>query len=143
MARTPQPIGSESTPTSPDPQTPPPSWSASIASFIQTRIELIQAEAQAAVADRASRVVMAIAAAFLAIFCWLLINAAIAGILHTHANFPWYWGCLALAGIHLLAILALARAVRAPVPPAFQHTRSEFNKDREWLQSLQKPKSNN
>jgi uncharacterized membrane protein YqjE len=125
------------------PSAPPASWADSIVQLVGTRIALIQAEARQAAANNAGRFAMLIAALLLTAFAWILLMAAAVGLLQAFAGFPWYWGCLTLAAVHLLAILALLRRAREPGPPAFQHTLAEFQKDREWLQNLQHPKSGN
>lgn len=125
------------------PDARPPSWVESLADLVGTRIALIQAEAKQAAANRAGRIAKIVASVFLVICAWLLLMAAVAGLLHAHAGFAWYWGCLSLGGIHLLAIAMLLRSARSPGQPAFQHTRSEFQKDREWLQNLKNSKSGN
>lgn len=120
---------------------PPPSWADSLADLVVTRIALIQAEAKQAAANRAVRFAKIVASVFLVVCAWLLLMAAAAGLLHAYAGFAWYWGCLSLGGIHLLGIAMLLRGARSPGQPAFQHTLSEFQKDREWLKNLKNTKS--
>jgi len=135
-AEAPQPTGG------PDQQrAAPASWADSLFDLISSRIALIQFEAKQAAAKNAGRAVMFAAAALAAAVSWLLIMAAITGMIHALTGFAWYWTCLILAVIHLLAMAVLFRAARAPGPPAFEHTLAEFQKDRAWLQSLQNPKS--
>lgn len=83
---------------------------------------------------------MVAGAAFAALLFWVLLLTATTGIIHMLVGFAWYWTCLILAVIHLLAGIALLRAARTPGRPAFQHTIAEFQKDREWLQNLQNRK---
>ncbi len=118
-----------------------PHWMESLCDLVIGRVELMRIEARQALADGVIRLAMAVAAIFLSVVVWLLLLAAVAGLAHAHAGLAWYWSCLVLAGLHLLAILAMIRRTRAPRPPAFQHTRSEFQKDREWLHNLQHRKS--
>jgi len=127
----------------PDPAPAPPSWADSVADLVGSRIALIQAEARQAAANSASRLIMLAIAVFLAGSAWLLLMAAVVGVLHIHAGFPWYWGCLSLGTAHLLATAALVRGARNAGAPAFEHTLAEFKKDREWLQNLQQSKSRN
>jgi uncharacterized membrane protein YqjE len=129
-------------PSQPEPQAgEASSWADSIFDLIGSRIALFQLEAKLAAARNAGRLVMLASAAFACVVTWLLLMAGIAGIMNAFTGLAWYWTCLILAGIHLLAVAALLRAARAPGPPAFEHTRSEFQKDREWLQNLQHRKS--
>jgi len=132
---------------SPRPSPPEPqsgdvgSWADSIFDLIGSRIALFQLEAKQAATRNAGRLVMLASAAFACVVTWLLLMAGIAGMVNAFTGLAWYWTCLILAAIHLLAVAALLRAARAPGPPAFEHTRSEFQKDREWLQKLQHRKS--
>lgn len=118
-----------------------PSWLGSLSDLVQSRIGLIELEAKQLLADGLVRILMLVAAVFMLVVTWFLLMAAIAGLVHAYAGFAWYWTCLAMGGAHLLAILAMVRRARASRPAAFQHTRSEFQKDREWLQNLQHRKS--
>ena len=117
------------------------SWANSLFDLVNSRIAIFQIEAKQAAARKAGRLMMLAGAAFAAVFAWLLLMAAISGVVHAFTSFAWYWTCLVIAGIHLLVMAALLRAARAQGPPSFEHTRSEFNKDREWLQNLHHRKS--
>lgn len=118
-----------------------PSWVGSLFELFQSRIALAQLEAKHAAADGLTRIMMLVVAAFLLVVAWFLLLAAVAGVMHAYAGFAWYWTCLALAGIHLLAILLAVRRVRAAREFPFQYTRSEIQKDLEWLHNLQHRKS--
>lgn len=118
-----------------------PSWVGSLSNLIHSRIELMQLEARQVITDGMVRGIMLIASALMVVVTWFLLMAAVVGLVQAFTGFAWYWTCLAMGGIHLLAILAMIRRARAPRPPAFQHTRSEFQQDREWLKNLQHRKS--
>lgn len=118
-----------------------PSWVGNLFELLQSRIALVQLEAKHAAADGFTRILMLAAAAFMLVVSWFLLLAAVAGVMHAYAGFAWYWTCLALAGMHLLAILLAIRRARAPRAPSFHHTRSEIQKDIEWLHNLQHRKS--
>lgn len=118
-----------------------PAWAANLIDLLQSRAALIRLEASQIIGDGVCRIVLIAICAFFGVVTWLLLMAASVGLLHTFAGLAWYWACLALGGIHLIAMIAMVRRIRAPRPPAFTHTRSEFLKDKEWLQHLQHPKS--
>ncbi len=126
-------------PTAPD--GPPPSWVDSFVDLVISRIELIGAEARAAVAAGAGRIIRIVVAVLFVAITWLLLMAGIAGLGQALAGIPWYWGCLILAMLHTVTAIILVNQARKPGPPAFQHTRAEFQKDREWIKNLQHPKS--
>jgi len=109
--------------------------------LVTSRIALFQLEAKQAAARNAGRAVMMVGASLATLVMWILLIAAITGMVHAFMNFAWYWTCLIIAGIHLLVAVILIRFACAPGPPTFKHTRSEFQKDREWLQNLQHRKS--
>jgi len=113
------------------------SWIENAAELASNRIALFQLEAKQVAARNAGRLLMVTGAALAAIVAWLLLIVGITGVVHTFTYLAWYWTCLIIAGIHLLAVVALLHWARSPGPPSFQHTRSEFQKDREWLQNLQ------
>jgi len=117
------------------------SWANGVIDLLCARLALIGLEARQAAALGAGRAAMILAAALLGGAAWLLAITSLAGILHAFAGFPWYWACLAIAAVHLLAASILLHIARKPGPPAFRHTKSEFQKDREWLQNLKTPKS--
>lgn len=125
-----------------DPQpTDAASWVDGFFDLVSSRIALIQVEAQQVASRNIGRAVMLAGAASAVVVAWFLLMAGIVGVFHAFTGFAWYWTCLIIAGIHLLAVVALIRGARASGPPTFEHTRSEFKKDREWLQNLQHRKS--
>ncbi len=117
-----------------------PPWIESFFDLVGARIELVQLEAKQLAAQNIGRIVMIVAAALAACVAWLLLMASIIGILTAFTPLAWYWSSLVMACIHLLATAALLRAARSPAAPAFELTRSEFTKDREWFQNFQQTK---
>jgi membrane protein implicated in regulation of membrane protease activity len=76
-------------------------------------------------------------------FTWILLLAGALAAIATATGWPWYWLAIAAAGIHLLVAFLLASSCNKPGTPAFPITRAEFQKDREWIENIQKkPKSN-
>lgn len=125
----------------PFPDASPPSWLDNFVELIATRIALIEAETRGAAASGAGRVIRIVISGFLAVVAWLLLMAAAAGLLHAITGLAWYWGCLILGAAHLATIAILLHQARKPGPPTYQHTRAEFQKDREWLLNLKNRKS--
>lgn len=109
--------------------------------LVNSRIALFKLEAKQAAARNVGRVLLLAGAGSAAVVTWFLLIAGIIGVVHAFTGLAWYWTCLIIAGIHLLAVAAMLRSARAPGPSTFEHTRSEFQKDREWLQNIQHRKS--
>lgn len=106
--------------------------------LIASRTELIQLELKQALQDRSRALVALVVGIMCAFFTWgLILAGGIAALAHA-LGCPWHFIALLAAGLHLLATLALFNTAKAPQPAPFPATRSEFQKDREWIESLQK-----
>lgn len=116
-------------------------WLESCLELAVSRIAIFQHEAKEAAAKNVGRIIMLVAAILAIAVTWLLLVTAGIGIISAYTPMAWYWTSLCVAGIHLLAAIALLRSAKTPSAPSFKHTRAEFKKDREWFQSLQQPKS--
>ncbi len=122
------------------PETPadePVGWLDSIAMLVASRIALIQLEARASARQAALRVAQIAAAALCLLFTWILLIAGAIGALAAATQWPWHWLAIAAAVMHLIAALALF-VRRKPNEPSFPLTRAEFEKDRQWLDTLKK-----
>jgi uncharacterized membrane protein YqjE len=106
------------------------------AEFIAARLELIRIEAREAGRLAARRGVLAGTLAGAATFAWGLVLAGLTGLLAESLHQPWYWIALGLAAIHLAVAVIAGIAVSRPLPKSFQTTRTELEKDREWLTEL-------
>lgn len=135
------PQGMESPPSrGPGPFEPPADWRQAIAGLVTARIAIFEAEARVASRQAARRGALSGAAAAALFFTWaLLVTAAIGGLVSI-TGWGWHWPALIAALLHAAAAALLFRAARAAGSPAFPITRSEFQKDREWLESFQNPK---
>lgn len=121
----------------------PSNWREAILSLIACRVALIQLESKDAAADGLQRLVRIIAVAICLLFTWsLLLAGGIAVIAHA-TGWPWYWITFAAAAVHLQVAFIFAQSAKTRGRPAFPVTRSEFQKDREWLENFQKTRKSN
>ncbi|HSP43027.1 MAG TPA: phage holin family protein [Luteolibacter sp.] len=121
----------------PTPADEPAGWLDSVALLVASRIALIQFEARASARHAALRVAKIAAAALCLLFAWILLVAGGIGLLAAATGWPWHWLAIITAVIHLIATFALL-ARHKPGEPAFPLTRAEFEKDRQWLETLKK-----
>lgn len=120
-----------------------PSWQSALAEFVGTRIELIRLESQEAAKVAKKRTSLTITLAIIASTAWLSFIVGIIGLVdHYYSSITWWMAALAAAGIHALIAIILLSKLKQPTPPLFTVTRSEFQKDRLWMQHLKTPKSN-
>ncbi len=116
----------------------PSNWREAILSLIASRVALIQLEFKDAAADGVRRFIRVIAVVGCVLFSWaLLLAGGIAAISHA-TGWPWYWIAMAAAAAHLQAAVIFAQSAKTQGRPSFPVTRSEFQKDREWLENFQK-----
>jgi uncharacterized membrane protein YqjE len=119
-------------------------WCEALMTLIASRIALIQLEARETAKQRVRRVVSVIIAVICLFFTWTLLLAGVIAAVSSATDFPWHWLAIGAAALHLLLALFLLKGGSAnPPAPPFPLTRAEFQKDREWIENLQKkPKSN-
>ena len=86
------------------------------------------------------RLVLAALAAGLFFFGWALVLGGTIALVSAGIGRPWYLCALAVALLHLVAAWWLVARLRRSRrnQPLFAHTRAEFRKDREWIETLQK-----
>jgi len=108
--------------------------------LIANRCELIGIESRAAACAVARRLVLAALAAGLFFFGWALVLGGTIALISAGIGRPWYHCALAVALLHLVAAWLLVARLRRSRrnKPIFAHTRAEFRKDREWIETLQK-----
>lgn len=108
-----------------------------LASFIESRLELVASESKAALAQVLALIACLVAALlFFAIGYIFLIASAVVWLART-AGVTWWWIALAAAGVHFLfALILLLVAKIWTVKPLFPATSAELEKDRQWLKSL-------
>lgn len=117
---------------------PPVNWREALMTLVATRLALIQLESRQVATHVGGRAFRLAAAAVCAVFGWALLLAGVIALLSTSFGWPWHWIALAAAAIHLLGAWLLINLGKTTPPPAFPHTRAEFQKDREWIENLQK-----
>jgi len=118
-------------------------WSESLGALVGCRIALIQLESQVAARQAGQLIALIAAAALATIFAWALLLAGAIAAIAAVTGWPWYWLALVAAVLHALAAVIALRRARLAARPAFPITRAEFQKDREWLNTLKTPRKSN
>jgi len=118
------------------------SWQSALAEFVSTRVELIRLESQEAAKVAKKRTSLTITLAIIASTAWLSFIAGIIGLTSQYSSITWWMAALAAAALHAIIAGILISKLKQPTPPLFTVTRSEFQKDRLWMQHLKTPKSN-
>ena len=114
---------------------------ASLAQFLESRVQLAARESKAAARHLLTLVVCCIAAAVLSLFGYVfLIVSVIFAIAHL-LGVSWTWIALGVALIHFLAALCLLIFARLQVKhPILRETASVLKEDTEWLKNLDQRK---
>lgn len=111
--------------------------------IVSSRAELIRIEAKDAARKGSNKAARVITAILCITFGWSLLLAGTIGALSQLAGWPWFWTALATGTIHMILAIILLRKSSGTPTPLFPVTRAEFQRDREWIEKLQKnPKSN-
>lgn len=116
------------------------SLAASVAGYLQARIELAGIESKEALGHYVQILVLLVAGAVIAIFGYIFfcigLVLLIAHFLHVH----WMWIILGVGFAHFLLALGCVLFARSRfVAPMFSATLSEFKKDQEWLATPARP----
>ncbi len=121
----------------------PNNWREAIMGLIASRISLIQLESKD-VGKGAVMWALRIAVACACLFsAWMLLLAGGVAAVADVTQCPWYWVAIGVALLHLVAAFVLFRLLKPSENPVFPVTRSEFQKDREWIENFQKIKKSN
>ncbi len=129
------------TDTDPSAEKLPESWKDSLACLVSSRIAIIQAESKDAAAIGAKKAALGITAALCALFTWILLLAGAVGAISSAGSWEWFHVAFAAAGIHFLIGFIAVMIAKAKGAPQFPITRAEFEKDRKWLDQLNKKPS--
>lgn len=109
-------------------------WSAAVSSLLTARLAIISAEAKIAAESTVKKVILAAVAALTGLLFWLTLMAGLIGLIPSlTCALSWYHVALIIAGLHLLVALIAVMLLKKKTPPPFSLTRSEFEKDRQWL----------
>lgn len=117
----------------------PTGWLDAIYLLLASRIGLIQIELREAVRDQSRSLLLLILAVACLGFAWALLLIGGIAVLAALTMISWPILALSAAAVHLMVALLLVFASKGPKPTPFPITRSEFQKDREWIASLQSP----
>jgi len=115
----------------------PLNWKSAIAGLVSSRLAILQAESQEASRAGIKKIVAFIAAAILLLFAWGLALAGGIAAIATGFAFPWYWVALIVCALHVITAVILVTNAKSTNSGFFPVTRSEFKKDREWLENFQ------
>lgn len=115
---------------------PPQNWRQALLLLIASRVSLIELESKDAAKDGARRLSNLIAALVCGVFAWALLVAGLIAFIADAAGWPWYWVAVGTSGLHLLVCFTFLQNSKASGNPAFPLTRTEFQKDREWIENL-------
>ena len=121
----------------------PANWKEALLGLVSSRIALIQLESKHAASHAARRAAAAVAAILCVFFTWTLLLAGGTAVIASATGWPWGWVAIGAAGLHLLAAMIFAKSAKSHGEPSFPVTRSEFQKDREWIENLQKTRKSN
>ena len=127
----------------PNTQSPPANWREALMALIASRIALIELESKDAVRQSARSAVMIVAAVFCGIFAWALLLAGGVSLIAVTADWPWYLVALGVAALHLLVAFILIKLAKPAAITAFPVTRSEFKKDRQWIENFHPSQKSN
>jgi len=110
----------------------------SAAEWLAVRVELFRLEARDAAKTAAKRGAVAGFLAGMAVFAWALLMAGLVGWISAGTGLAWYWAAIIVAGGHAAAATAAGFWLSRSGTPVFEATRSELEKDRQWLEDLRR-----
>jgi hypothetical protein len=122
---------------------PPPTWREALSALIGARIALLEFESKAAARQAGKCAAKLLGAILATIFAWALGLAGAIAAFAAASAWPWYWIALAAALLHAIAAVICLLLARASTLSPFPITRAEFQKDREWLVTLNTPRKSN
>ncbi|MBC8127424.1 MAG: phage holin family protein [Gloeobacteraceae cyanobacterium ES-bin-144] len=116
----------------------PSNWREALLSLIAARISLIQIESKDVAKSVARKAIGIACLAFCVVFAWALLLTGGIYALSQAAHWPWYWIAISAGVLHIIAGLLIARCTKTPTTPPFPVTRTEFQKDRTWIENFHK-----
>jgi len=112
------------------------SWLEAILGLIESRAAIISLESKDALGMAITKLVLLLVCLFCSFATWALIVVATIGCLAGATAWKWHQITFAMAGLHILIALVAFLIAKRKKPAPFPVTRSEFEKDREWLIQL-------
>ncbi len=120
----------------------PMDWKTAVLDLISARSELILVELAEFRRQSARRAALLVLAMLAAASGWLLLLAGSVPLLAQAFGLSWPLMALILAALHIALVGVFLTLARRNSSPAFSATISEFQKDREWIENINKtPKS--
>jgi len=108
-------------------------WSDAIVALIESRAAIVSLEAKDALGSALAKLIPLALCLFCVFAAWALTVAATIGCLTAATDWEWHQITFSMAGLHILIAVVALLFARAKKPAPFPVTRSEFEKDREWL----------
>lgn len=116
----------------------PQDWKEALLALVTSRVAIVSLEAKEAATSALGRLVPLLIGTVCLVGFWALLVAGAVGGIAAATDWKWYHVAFAAAGVHfLIAAIALLIA-KAKRSAPFPVTRAEFEKDREWLNQLNK-----
>ena len=113
-------------------------WRQAIMTLIASRFAIIELESKELTKETIRRISMVLFTCFFALFAWALFLVSGISLVSDFTRLPWNEIALGAAIIHLLGALIFSRLAKPTQPTSFPVTRSEFKKDREWIENFEK-----
>ncbi len=110
-------------------------WKATLAEFVDARLDLIRLEARDAGREAARRAAIVIVITGASLAAWFMGIAGLIGWIAGATGWPWYFVALGGTALHFLIAVIGALFLKKGTT-LFPITRSELSKDREWLQTI-------
>jgi len=111
-------------------------WVEAIFGLLEARAAIISIEARDALNTGLAKIIPLAVCLFSVFAAWALLVAAAIGSLAAATEWKWYQITFAMAGLHVVIAVVSLLVAKKPKPSPFPVTRSEFEKDREWLIQL-------
>jgi uncharacterized membrane protein YqjE len=111
-------------------------WMEAICGLVESRVSIISIESKDALNSALAKFIPLAVCLFCVLAAWFLAVATAIGCLAATTEWKWYQITFAIAGLHLVIALVALLIAKKSKPAPFPVTRSEFEKDREWLIQL-------
>ncbi len=107
-----------------------------LVTLITARIAIISAESGEAFSLATRKAILGLTGAIFLLLCWVLVLAALMGAVPAVSSLQWYHVAFIAAGFHLVLVVIAVLGLRKKTAPTYTITKSEFNKDRQWLTTV-------